>query len=53
MMPRQSLLLKILLPVIVLVTVWLLLHPASKNTTEKSPSRSVAALTPQELRDLG
>lgn len=53
MMPRQSLLLKILLPVIVLVTVWLLLRPASKNTTEKSPSRSVAALTPQELRDLG
>lgn len=53
MMPRQSLLLKILLPVIVLVTVWLLLRPASKNTTEKSPSRTVAALTPQELRDLG
>ncbi|MGY9370143.1 hypothetical protein [Citrobacter pasteurii] len=36
MMPRQSILLKILLPVIVLLTVWLLLRPASKNTAEKS-----------------
>lgn len=53
MMPRQSILLKILLPVIMLVTVWLLLRPASKNTQETSPSRTVAALTPQELRDLG
>lgn len=31
MMPRQSILLKILLPVIMLVTVWLLLRPASKK----------------------
>lgn len=53
MMPRQSLLLKILLPLIVFLTVWLLLRPASKNTTERSPSRSVAALTPEELRELG
>ena len=30
MMPRQSILLKILLPVIMLVTVWLLLRPASR-----------------------
>ena len=41
MMPRQSLLLKILLPVVVLLTLWLLLRPASKNIAEKSPSRSV------------
>ena len=53
MMPRQSLLLKILLPVIVFLTVWLLLRPAGKSTKETTPSRSVAALTPQELRDLG
>ena len=52
MMPRQSLLLKILLPVVVLLTLWLLL-PGQQNIAEKSPSRSVAALTPQELRDLG
>lgn len=44
MMPRQSILLKILLPVIMLVTVWLLLRPASKNTQETSPSRTVAGL---------
>lgn len=53
MMLRQSLLLKILLPVIVLVTVWLLLRPTGKSTKETSLPRTVAALTPQELRDLG
>lgn len=34
MMPRQSLLLKILLPLIVFLTGWLLLHPAGKSTQE-------------------
>ncbi|HCM1989775.1 TPA: TIGR03752 family integrating conjugative element protein [Salmonella enterica subsp. salamae serovar 30:m,t:-] len=53
MMPRQSLLLKILLPLVVLATIWLLLRPAGKSAPDKSPARSVAALTPQELRDLG
>lgn len=53
MMPRQSILLKILLPLIVLVTSVMLLRSPGKRAPEASPSRTVAALTPQELRDLG
>lgn len=53
MMPRQSMLLRILLPLVILATVWLLFRPQSKGTQDKTPSRTVAALTPQELRDLG
>ncbi|HFQ6852262.1 TPA: hypothetical protein ACOEA2_003908 [Enterobacter cloacae] len=43
MMLRQSLLLKILLPIIVFLTVWLLLRPAGKSTLETTPARTVAA----------
>ncbi|QJT79297.1 TIGR03752 family integrating conjugative element protein [Kosakonia sp. MUSA4] len=53
MTPRQSILLKILLPLIVFITLWLILRPTARNITDQSPSRTVAALTPQELRDLG
>jgi len=53
MMPRQNILLKFLLPVIVLLTLWLVLRPSAKTTPDQSPSRTVAALTPEELRDLG
>lgn len=53
MMPRQSVLLKILLPLIMLVTIVMLLRSPGKSAPDKSPSRTVAALTPQELRDLG
>ena len=53
MMPRQSVLLKILLPLIMLVTIVMLLRSPGKSAPDNSPSRTVAALTPQELRDLG
>ncbi|MEL4013985.1 TIGR03752 family integrating conjugative element protein [Dryocola clanedunensis] len=53
MMPRQNVILKILLPLIVLVTIVVLLRSPGKSAPDKTPSRTVAALTPQELRDLG
>lgn len=53
MMSRQSVLLKILLPLIMLVTIVMLLRSPGKSAPDKTPSRTVAALTPQELRDLG
>jgi hypothetical protein len=46
-------LLKILLPLIVLATTLMLLRSPGKSTPDKTPSRTVATLTPQELRDLG
>jgi len=53
MMPRQSILLKMLLPLVVLITAWLLLRSPVKNSPDGSSARTVATLSPQELRELG